>query len=591
MDIRRAVWGLCLSGLVAAAPAVRADETTLDPSFGTNGVVLTPFDLSGITRIASQADGKILVPGFTFGGSGIEAVIARYKPEGTLDASFGTGGSSTTDFGGSSGSNWATSAVEQSDGKIVIAGLASGSEIGVARFNADGTPDPSFGTGGVVSTSVGGAFLVANTLDVLVAPDGKILALATASTTGPAYVTVVARYLANGTLDGTFGSGGLAFLVLDTNTFADQMALQSDGKIVVVGSKSASLSFLSAAFVARLDDGGLPDGTFGSAGAAFLGGGVWQFEDVVQQPDGKLAIVGSATTGVLVARYDGNGDLDPSFGTGGVTVSDFVPEFEAGNGLVLQPDGKVVITGTSSNTGTGAFRVARYTAAGVLDPTFGVGGTTTVDVTSGNDFGYQILRQADGKLVIGGAANSTNDIALARLGTGCLSSPALGCKQATRPRASAFKVKGGPRPNVKFKWAKGEATTLGELGDPTTTTTYQLCAWDLSPTGSRTLALDAPAGGTCGNRPCWSATPSGFRYRAPAGAPDGMTGLKLKSGAADAARLVAKAKGENLDAPALPMAVPLRVQVVGSNGTCFEADFSTVGVKRNDTGGFSAKSD
>jgi uncharacterized delta-60 repeat protein len=171
------------------AVLARADEVTLDPTFGTGGTVQTPFSLSGVSRISAQADGKILVAGFAF-DPGPVAMVARYDLDGTLDPTFG-GGFVTTTYEGAGG--WAVRAVEQTDGKIVIAGLAY---------------------------SVGGAFLNANTNDMLIDTDGNIVVLATShANAGPPYVAAVLRFLSGGGLDSSFGTGGAVYLAHNLYTF------------------------------------------------------------------------------------------------------------------------------------------------------------------------------------------------------------------------------------------------------------------------------------------------------------------------------------------------------------------------------------
>jgi uncharacterized delta-60 repeat protein/uncharacterized repeat protein (TIGR01451 family) len=149
----------------------------LDPTFGTGGKVTTDFAGSnaGANGVALQADGKIVAAGFADSGSGSDFALARYNPDGSLDASFGTGGKVTTDFAG--GSDSAFGVALQADGKIVAAGFAdSGSrgDFALARYNPDGSLDASFGTGGKVTTDFAGSGDEA--FGVALQADGKIVA-------------------------------------------------------------------------------------------------------------------------------------------------------------------------------------------------------------------------------------------------------------------------------------------------------------------------------------------------------------------------------------------------------------------------------
>ena len=146
-----------------------------------------------------------------------------------------------------------------------------------------------------------------------------------------------------------------------------------------------------------------------------------------------------------------------------------------------------------------------------------------------------------------------------------------------------------PKTRLQWKWSRGSATAPADLGDPTTTTRYDLCLYD----GAANLVASAaaPAGGICAERPCWTLKSSGFRYARKDMTPNGLTGIELRSGAAGKARIVLKGKGEPLTLPALPIAsLPLTVQLANGIGTCWSASFEN-DVRQNDAGAFKAKSD
>jgi len=142
---------------------------------------------------------------------------------------------------------------------------------------------------------------------------------------------------------------------------------------------------------------------------------------------------------------------------------------------------------------------------------------------------------------------------------------------------------------VSWKWAKGPVTPNGEFGDPTTTTAYTLCIYDES-SGTPRLALSAtaPAGGTCGPKPCWAVTRNGFRYANRAGTPDGLQEIVLKARLADGqASICVKGQGVNLKPFVKDPSVI--AQLKATNGACWEATYSTATV--NGTTMFKAKSD
>ena len=206
-----------------------------DTGFGTGGKVTTPIgtDSDYAQDVAVQADGKIIVSGYTkVSLFDTDFALVRYNADGSLDTGFGTGGKVTTAFG--TGYDEAYSVTVQADGKIIVAGSANnGSEdFALVRYNADGSLDSGFGTGGKVTTPIGAGTDTA--YDVLVQSDGKIVVAGQASGTG--YDFALARYNADGSLDTGFGTGGTVLTAVSANNdYGRFVALQSDGKIVVGG--------------------------------------------------------------------------------------------------------------------------------------------------------------------------------------------------------------------------------------------------------------------------------------------------------------------------------------------------------------------
>src|SRR5882724_2239092 len=203
---------------VVSGRTVLAVDGDLDPTFGTDGKVLTDFDHSTdiANAVAVQADGKLVVVGTTYQNNDFsdeDFAVARYNPDGTLDRTFGIGGKVQTDFPGLAAV--ASSVVVQPDGKIMAAGTvfvnfnpgdSSNTDFALARYNSDGSPDATFGNGGQVSTDFLG--LEDDAFSVLIQPDGKIVAVGSANDPATFYDFAAVRYLSNGTIDTTFGVAG-----------------------------------------------------------------------------------------------------------------------------------------------------------------------------------------------------------------------------------------------------------------------------------------------------------------------------------------------------------------------------------------------
>lgn len=269
-----------------------------------------------------------------------------------------------------------------------------------------GELDPSFGSGGVAITDFAGRHDVVNALAVQ--PDGKIVAVGRSNPTGPDFDfrVAIARYLPNGTLDTAFGDDGRAPLLDVAGSDARTVVLAPDGAIIVGGSVTSAGP--QAWLLARYDDGGRLDASFGDGGIVELtiaGGG--NLGGVALQPDGKIVAVGSAfdqATEVALARFDADGSLDETFGSGGIVLTRIGNQSFA-NAVVLQPDGKIVIGGRGDSPSSARFALARYLPDGALDGGFGTGGLVLTDVSPGlASFVFGLGLDDDGTIVAHGAS-------------------------------------------------------------------------------------------------------------------------------------------------------------------------------------------
>jgi len=312
-----------------------------------------------------QADGKIVVAGtlLAANASGKGIVLLRYNADGTLDTSFGGTGIVTQAIG--TGSDTAAAAlalqpaVLPTDVKIIVAGHAltnTNTDIVLLRYNLDGTPDLTFGGTGLVTTVLSSN---AAALAIRVQPaDGKIVAAGSVGKFSDFSMdAVLLRYNADGTLDATFGVGGIVQTDIGSgNNFANSIVLQPDGNIVVAGHANVNFS--------------------------------------------------ANTSDVALLRYNPDGSLDTSFGTltSGKVITD-LGGFDNAFSVALQADLKIVVSGNTSFAGSGtSATVLRYNANGTLDTGFGSAGLVATSATGPGTIasGNAVLVQADGSIVVAG---------------------------------------------------------------------------------------------------------------------------------------------------------------------------------------------
>lgn len=392
-----------------------AQAGSLDLTFDTDGKVTTAFgSYSNVSAIALQSDGKIVVAGGSYMGSSYLITLVRYNINGSLDLSFDTDGKVTTAIGTNSS---ASSIAIQSDGKIVVAGSSdNGSflDFTIVRYNSNGSLDLSFDSDGIVTTNIGNYDDEARSLAIQ--SDGKIVVAGCAQ--GSNYDFALVRYNTNGSLDLSFDADGKVTTYIGTNSEASSVAIQSDGKIVVAG---ANENFPDTEFaLVRYNTNGSIDLSFDTDGivTTAMGGTSIIYPSVAIQSDGKIVIVGFSQNGLTddigLVRYNTNGSLDLSFDTDGkVTTTNYGYYY---NSIVIQSDGKILVTGLSFNGSNGLFALLRYNTNGSLDLTFDTDGIVTTAVGTLHDIPFAVALQNDGKiLVAGNSLNSSQiDFALAR---------------------------------------------------------------------------------------------------------------------------------------------------------------------------------
>ncbi len=379
------------SGSNALAVLRYNSDGTLDSTFGNGGMVLTTLvkgvnqGVTGYQAVAIQSDGKIVVAGsqllsntptnFVYDW---EWVLARYNANGTLDTTFGGGRhpSGIAQYNLTSGDDEIHALqIQPWDGKIVVTGITqgSGNDVGVGRFNTDGTPDTTFGSGGFVSWSSPGASPDFGN-ELALQGDHKILvAGSTGGDNGNPLQLLMLRYNADGSLDTTFNGTGVVTSAATAG--AGGVALQSDGSIIVAGSVGSGSSQQAA--LARFTSAGAVDATFGSNGTAVING-LFGANDVFVDPNtpGEFDVAGwshtvsgsTTTSWAAVARVQANGSLDTGFGANAGVSSYLAPYGGTTSGftrLALQSNGNIVVTGDVyfSSSVPRTIVVARYYGA------------------------------------------------------------------------------------------------------------------------------------------------------------------------------------------------------------------------------------
>jgi uncharacterized delta-60 repeat protein len=408
-----------------------------------NGSCMVTTDLGGGTDAARgivlQPDGKIVLGGDGYIDWSTDFAAVRYASDFRVDTTFGAAGIASTniDFDDES---WGIAL--QSDLKIVMGGrdrlnyCCGDDDFAVLRYNSNGSLDTAgFDPTGAFGDVVKRPGITDTQMDTLwdigrpmvLQPDGKILLAGPVRIGGGGgqYDFGIARYNTNGSLDtATFGggTGKVKTPVGPGDDYANAILVQADGKIVIVGASVTATDYDFS--LVRYNANGTLDGTFGAGGKVVtdLRGGLDWAAAAVLQPDGKFVVAGGSSNGsntdFAVVRYNSNGTLDTSFGTGGMTFTPIGPGDDDAGALALQPDGKIVLAGSASNGTDNDFALVRYNSDGTIDTSFGFSGKVTTPIGGGDDIARAVVLQPDGRIVAAGesynTANQDSDFAMVR---------------------------------------------------------------------------------------------------------------------------------------------------------------------------------
>ena len=394
-------------------------DGTLDPGFGTSGVVSVDFGSTDDLAYTVEAapGGGFFLGGTSFGIRG-EFAVAKVSSAGVLELGFGAGGKKLVGIPLADAE--AAGLAVQGDGKVLMSATvtdASTSDIGIIRLTETGDLDADFNGGAVVIKDLGLSTPLSTARAVHPLADGRSLMSGAVLVDG-VFQFALMRFLANGVLDTAFGNGGVSLVSVGPEgglPFA--LLVQLDGKVVLAGQRSDS-GFYQFTMVRFLSDG-TPDSSFGVNGlvTTVVGQSDAEIYAIDQQSDGKLVVAGygypttAANIDLAIARYTSSGVLDSTFGTGGVVM---VAASGAGDdiatGVDVCSDGKIVASGTRfPSSGSSQFALVRVTSTGALDSTFGTGGKVVTTLPGGDAQAQSLAALPGGGFVVAGTAGAFGD--------------------------------------------------------------------------------------------------------------------------------------------------------------------------------------
>ncbi len=389
------------------SPMTYSQPGTLDGDFDADGVLILNATavLRSAAAVAQQTDGMLLVAGAGEISMNRIAFVARLNPDGSYDQNFGNAGLTTNGFGAQ---DIVVKAMTlQPDGKILIAGTSVVTEYlyFVSRFETDGSIDATFGVNGSTQVTVGTGLRILS--DMKLQSDGKIVIGGVVQNSDVDIALV--RLNADGSLDNSFSFDGKVETNVNGSDELSALAIDSDGKILIAGSTLSN----ERSLLVRYNSDGTLDNTFGTNGKMEydLSPAQEGFDDLFIDGQGRLLLAGladnnSSGNDFLAVRTLSDGSLDLSFSFDGMVQTDFFGSNDEAAALVLQPDGKLLLTG-SSQDGNRSIALVRYLGDGTLDTDFGTNGKVTTDVST-SSFAEDVIIQADGKILVGATSYLTD---------------------------------------------------------------------------------------------------------------------------------------------------------------------------------------
>jgi len=402
------------------------NDGTTDSTFGNEGIVSYNYNVvynsneinTGVSKLVLQPDGKILA---LIGGAA-SLFFVRFNTNGSVDTSFGNNGTLifTTVFSSFAIQPDSKIITAYKQDHYNSFGQVDSSYFRTERYNQDGTLDNTFGTNGTITTDFGFGYNAA--FAITLQPDGKVIVA------GNSYNDkfAIARYTTNGDLDTTFDGDGkvITSLGIGLKSYVKYLSVQADGKIIVAGGSYTSMFpqeyFFSIAryntngsLDTSFDDDGIVNNPFDDASGTYI-----NFNTIIQQPDGKFLV--TTETGnsfeFVVRRYNASGSDDTSFGNNGKSEL-LIQDVNTALGIALQPDQKIIVVGHSYAFTPflgNEFNVVRYLENGVPDISFDNDGIIASKFDSSNDLCAKLLIQPNDKTITIGTRKTVTMSTLAK---------------------------------------------------------------------------------------------------------------------------------------------------------------------------------
>jgi uncharacterized delta-60 repeat protein len=404
---------LLMAALLNLPLTSAAQNGSLDSTFGNAGKVITDMSISDIGKaIVTQPDGKIILAGSAKTGANVDFAVLRFLPDGTPDSTFGNGGIVVTDI---DGDDQLYGLVLQADGKILVAGSSLTSHFQLLRYLPDGTLDNSFGAGGITASNVAG-YTSGICRALAIQNDGKIILAGGVNNVSNLDVAVL-RFKTNGTPDSSFAVNGVRITNNGgTHEQGYAVALQTDGKIVVCGYSSV-VNGNGHMIVLRYTTSGNLDSTFANVGFVTTVVGISESVYTMGiQTDGKIVVGGNLVVNVpfngnhdfMLLRYNPDGSLDNTFGNAGIAI-DHTDSSSLGFAMAIEPDGKILLGGRTDLGNASDFLLSCWLPDGTLDTSFGNAGYTQTTITA-KDFANCLTIQSDGKILMAGSGNDGSSV-------------------------------------------------------------------------------------------------------------------------------------------------------------------------------------